>query len=193
MKKLFLVISISICISHFIFYEYYKVTTVDGVSMRPNISDKQSYFYFNDFYKNNHINRGDIVFINVKNKDYYRVKRVVGLPDDIIEMNKGILIINEIPKTIDKELEMNIYEEKINKSKSYKILNVSKNDEEDNFNKIKIPHGFYFVLGDNREDSLDSREFGLISKKDILHKLVTETHFIYHLSGYFFTLSNMFK
>ena len=176
---------------HLIFANFYGVYHLNGTSMRPTLSDKQFVFSFVDYYKNNEINYGDIVFLNVKGEEDPLIKRVVGLPGDQIEMKRGILIVNDIPKTIDKELEMNIYEEKINNLKSYRIINITKADEEDYFEEIKIPEGFYFVLGDNREVSRDSRNIGLIPKKNIIDKFVPYTHFIYNNSWYFFNLSKI--
>ena len=176
---------------HLVFTNFYGVYHLNGTSMRPTLSDKQFVFSFVDYYKNNQINYGDIVFLNVKGEEDPWIKRVVGLPGDKIKMNNGILIVNNIPKTIDKELEMNIYEEKINNLKSYRIINITKTDEEDYFEEIKIPEGFYFVLGDNREVSRDSRDIGLIPKKNIIDKFIPNTHFIYNYSWYFFNLSKI--
>ena len=161
--------------------------------MRPTLSDKQFVFSFVDYYKNNEINYGDIVFLNVKGEEDPLIKRVVGLPGDKIEMKRGILIVNDKPKTIDEELEMNVYEEKINDFKSFRIINITKADEEDYFEKIKIPKGFYFVLGDNREVSRDSRDIGLISENNIIDKYIPETHFVYNFSWYFFSISKVVR
>ena len=187
MYKLFLFLFVI----HLVFANFYGVYHLNGTSMRPTLSDKQFVFSFVDYYKNNQINYGDIVFLNVKGEEDPWIKRVVGLPGDKIKMNNGILIVNDIPKTIDKELKMNIYEEKINNLKSYRIINITKADEEDYFEEIKIPEGFYFVLGDNREVSRDSRDIGLIPKKNIIDKFIPDTHFIYNYSWYFFNLSKI--
>ena len=189
MYKLFLFL----IVIHLIFTNFYGVYHLIGTSMRPTLSDKQFVFAFVDHYKNNEINYGDIIFLNVKGEDIPLIKRVVGLPGDKIEMKKGILIVNDIPKTIDKELEMNIYEEKINDLKSFRIINITKVEVDDHFKELKIPKDFYFVLGDNRENSRDSRDLGLISKKDIIDKYIPETHFIYNLSWYFFSLSKIVR
>ena len=121
MYKLFLFLFVI----HLVFANFYGVYHLTGTSMRPTLSDKQFVFSFVDYYKNHEINYGDIVFLNVKGEEDPWIKRVVGLPGDKIKMNNGILIVNDIPKTIDKEIEMNIYEEKINDFKSFRILNVT--------------------------------------------------------------------
>ena len=186
-------ISLFLFVIHLVFSNFFNVYHLNGTSMRPTLSDKQFVFSFVDYYKNNEINYDDIVFLNVKGEEDPWIKRVVGLPGDKIKMNNGILIVNDIPKTIDKELKMNIYEEKINDFKSFRILNVTKMGEDDNFKEIKIPKDFYFVLGDNRENSRDSRDLGLISKKNITDKYIPETHYIYNFSWYFFNLSKVIR
>ncbi len=185
MYKLFLFL----IVIHLIFVNFYGIYHLNGTSMRPTLSDKQFVFSFVDYYKNNEINYGDIIFLKVKGEEDPLIKRVVGLPGDKIEMRRGILIVNDKPKTIDKELEMNVYEEKINDLKSFRIINITKADEEDYFEEIKIPKGFYYVLGDNRENSRDSRDIGLISKKNIIDKYIPDTHFVYNFSWYFFSIS----
>jgi signal peptidase I len=186
--KLFLIC----CFTHFLFSFYFGVIQIDGTSMRPTLSDNEYVFYAEKYYKKNQIQLGDIIIFKLKNKENLFIKRVVGLPGDTIEMKNGILRVNDIKKTSNKEIEMNIYEEKINPSKSFRILNISKSDEHNNFKKIKISKGHYFVLGDNRGNSNDSRYMGLIKKENIIHKYLPKTHYIYNLSPYFFTLEKIF-
>ena len=123
--------------------------------------------------------RGEIVVFKTPedNKTDY-IKRVVGLPGDSLEMKDNVLIINDV--------EINITKKKIEK---YKSFNVSKNIETlpnklayevyefekafeglntNNFNKIKIPLDYFFVLGDNRDNSQDSRFIGLIPRENLV-------------------------
>ena len=192
-KKIMYKLFLFLIVIHLVFTNFYGVYHLNGTSMRPLLSDKQFVFSFVDYYKNNKVLYGDIVLLKVKGEDDPLIKRVVGLPGDKIKMNNGILIVNDILKTIDKELEMNIYEEKINDLKSFRILNITKANEEDYFEEIQIPKGFYYVLGDNREVSRDSRYIGLISKKNITDKYMPDTHFIYNFSWYFFNLSKIVR
>jgi len=123
--------------------------------------------------------RGEIVVFKTPedNRTDY-IKRVVGLPGDLLEMRDNVLIINE--------KEINITKKNIEK---YKSFNVSKNIETlpnklayevyefekefqglntNNFNKIKIPLDYFFVLGDNRDNSQDSRFIGLIPRENLV-------------------------
>jgi len=76
------------------------------------------------------------------------VKRVIAGPGDTLEIKAGSVIVNS--KVID---EPYVYHP------SY-----------ENVRPITVPRNSYFVLGDNRQNSQDSRSFGLISSKDILGK-----------------------
>lgn len=103
----------------------------------------------------------DILLLNRLNKDYkrfdvvvvetdasYIIKRVIGLPGEELKVEDNKLYINH-----------NLIEE------SY----IKKDSNMQNFS-IKIPSDSYFVMGDNRDVSLDSRVIGVINKKDIMGK-----------------------
>jgi len=77
------------------------------------------------------------------------VKRIIGVPGDWIEIRDGIVLVNDAPSPGDFGLTSSISFD----------------------SKIKIPESMYFVLGDNRNHSNDSRLFGLISSKDIIGKV----------------------
>ena len=181
------------CLFHFLFSFFFGVSQIDGTSMRPTLSDNEYVFYAHKYYKDNEIKLGDIILFEVKNEENLFIKRVVGIPGDTIKMKNGILSVNGIKKTGNLEIEMNIYEEKINTSNIFKILNISKSEEHNNFKKVKIPEDHYFVLGDNREVSNDSRDMGLIKKENIIHKYLPQNHYIYNFSRYFFTIEKIFK
>ena len=84
------------------------------------------------------------------------IKRVIGLPGDTIEIKDNVLYVNG-----------NIYEEEyLDEGLDYPDFFLS------DLGYDTIPEDMYLVLGDNREDSLDSREIGLISKDNINGKIV---------------------
>jgi signal peptidase I len=139
--------------------------------------------------------RGDIVvFKYPKNKNINYVKRFIGLPGDIITYNaktKEISIkhkanksfyLNELIKYKKPIKYHNFYlkEESINKV--HYTIRISKNyyDQKKFYYKQKnqeigtwiIPEGYYFVLGDNRDNSFDSRYWGLVPAKNIIGKAI---------------------
>ncbi|VAW15710.1 Signal peptidase I [hydrothermal vent metagenome] len=114
-------------------------------------------------------NRGDIaVFRPVPQKEDY-VKRVIGLPGDTIQMKSGRLFINGtmvkrefLRRTTDKDsygtiLPVLQYKETLPNGLSYTINEISDTGPLDNTAKYVVPAGHYFMMGDNRDRSQDSR------------------------------------
>lgn len=92
------------------------------------------------------ISRFEIVVI--KHEDDFLIKRVIGLPGEMIEYKDSKLYID---------------------GKEYKEDFIDVNTK-DYILKKKIPKDKYFLVGDNRNNSIDSRVFGLVDKKDIIGK-----------------------
>lgn len=90
------------------------------------------------------INRFDIVVIKSSKSPEILIKRVIALPGETIEIKNNVIYVNE------KELK-----EKFGSGKTSDVP------------LMKVPDGEYFVLGDNRPISADSRLFGTFSKKEI--------------------------
>lgn len=119
---------------------------VDGSSMVPTLKDHQILLlkkYDHSF------KRFDIVVLKYKNEKL--VKRIIGLPGETVSYSNHKLWIN------GKEIEESFLPENI-KTDDFTLSNIG---------YTVIPEGYYFVVGDNRGDSLDSRYLGLFSKKDI--------------------------
>ena len=103
--------------------------------------------------------RGDIiVFIYPKDPSLDFIKRVIGIGGDTIEIKDKKIFINAKLFT-DKT---SIYTDKINSPDSVK--------PRDNFGPVTIPKGSLFVMGDNRDESMDSRFWGFVELKDVQGK-----------------------
>lgn len=126
-----------------------------GVSMEPTLSNGDITILDKISYRFTNIKRKDIVSIYNKDSKYI-VKRIIGLPGEYIEYKDGILYVDG--KIIEEP-----YLKKFETS-DFKLTDIGYNE---------IPQDMYFVLGDNRVESLDSRDIGigLINKKDILGKV----------------------
>lgn len=122
---------------------------VNGESMIPTLKEKQI-LILNKYDKK--YNRGDVVVVNYFNgeKEERLIKRVIGLPGEKVEYNENKLYIN------DKKVEDRFAKDTENFELSYIDIDMK-----------KIPEGYYFVIGDNRNNSIDSRIIGLVKKEDI--------------------------
>lgn len=124
---------------------------VIGPSMNNTFNDGDITILSRIHYKLFSIKRGEILSFKDKNFKYL-IKRVIGLPGEHVEIINNVVYIND-----------EILEEKYKTDNSIKVIN---NDYG------VIPENQYFVLGDNRDDSYDSRSFGFINKEDIIGKIV---------------------
>lgn len=112
---------------------------------------------------------GDIiVFKYPQNPSVYYVKRLVGVPGDKIEVNEGRIIRNAVPYVNQKQSDNYLYKE-THDDKSYSIL-LHSNALSENPVTYDVPKGQYFVMGDNRDNSSDSRVWGFVPEKLLVGK-----------------------
>lgn len=110
--------------------------------------------------------RGDIVVFKLpRDNETDYLKRLIGLPGDRIQMKDGMVYLNDkaLPLTrvqgipcIEGE-RCNFFRETLPDGRSYVINNATPNGAADNTDEYVVPEGHYFMLGDNRDNSLDSR------------------------------------
>ncbi|MCR4281997.1 MAG: signal peptidase I [Bauldia sp.] len=109
--------------------------------------------------------RGDIVVFKLprdNSTDY--IKRVIGLPGDRIQVKHSVLYINDqaVPREQvdaydDDGFRYARYRETLPNGVSYQVLDRDPNGMEDNTQVFEVPPGHYFMMGDNRDNSTDSR------------------------------------
>ena len=126
--------------------------------------------------------RGDVaVFRLPANTSVDYIKRVVGLPGDKIQLKGGQLYINDtvLPRRMvgtktlpigSRSVSVTAYEETMDNGKSYIIHELSDNDRMDNTGVYEVPEGHYFMMGDNRDQSKDSRflDVGMIPHENLI-------------------------
>ncbi|WP_295813283.1 signal peptidase I [uncultured Nitratireductor sp.] len=114
--------------------------------------------------------RGDVVVFKFPpNPSIDYIKRVVGLPGDKIQMREGALYINDqaverekIGQIDDSDITemdrpVDLYRETLPNGVSYETLDLTANGIGDNTREFIVPEGHYFMMGDNRDNSADSR------------------------------------
>ena len=144
---------ISLAISAFIIIFLYQPVKVEGVSMMPLLEDQERIFVNKFVYRLEAIERGDIVVFRYPrdpSKSY--IKRVVGVAGDSVRIDSGQLYVNDVQ--VDEEYVPTAYADR----RSYP--------------ETVVPQHYYFVLGDHRSMSSDSREFGPVSQDLIYGKAV---------------------
>jgi signal peptidase I len=148
-------LAFSVLIAVILIVFIYQPVKVEGTSMMPALTDQERIFInkFNYHFGIGNIERGDMVvfwFPVDTTKSY--IKRVIGLPGDVVEIDRGRVIVNGKP------LVENYVPEEYRDRSSYPARTV--------------PPDNYFVLGDHRSSSNDSRNWGYVDRKNIYGKAV---------------------
>jgi signal peptidase I len=126
--------------------------------------------------------RGDIVVFRFPpNPEVDYIKRLVGLPGDHIQVREGVLYVNgtAVPKVPDGTFnsdyaqdpgqDVPVFRETLDNGVTYDTLDQSPVSRGDNTREFIVPEGHYFMMGDNRDNSLDSRfDVGFVPAENLV-------------------------
>ena len=144
---------VSLAISAFIIIFLYQPVKVEGTSMMPGLEDQERIFVNKFVYRWEPIHRGDIVvFRYPRDTSKSFIKRVIGVAGDRVRIDDGQVYVNG--EALDEDYVPSDYAD----SRS--------------FGEMVVPSKSFFVLGDHRTMSDDSRDFGPVNERFIYGKAV---------------------
>jgi signal peptidase I len=144
---------VSIAVAAFIIIFLYQPVKVEGTSMAPGLNNEERIFINKFVYHFESIGRGDvIVFHYPRDPEKSYIKRVIGVPGDRVRIDEGHVYVN------DHLLNEDYVPEQYEDARSYP--------------ETVVPRHSYFVLGDHRNLSNDSRDFGPVDQDFIYGKAV---------------------
>lgn len=148
-------LSVSIALAVFVILFLYQPVRVEGTSMMPSLKDQERIFINKFVYRFGFgdIERGDMVvfwYPNDPTKSY--IKRVIALPGDKVEVRSGAVFVNG--KVIDEPYVPDEYRDSMSVA------------------ALTVPPDHYYVLGDHRSSSNDSRNWGPVPRQAIYGKAV---------------------
>jgi len=131
----------------------YQPVRVEGTSMLPRLEDRDRLFINKFVYRISAIDRGDVVVFHYpRDPEKSYIKRVIALPGDRLRIDRGQVWVN------GDRLTESYVPQMYRDNRSYA--------------EIVVPEGTYFMMGDHRSISSDSREFGPVERSLIYGKAV---------------------
>jgi signal peptidase I len=142
---------VAVCISTFFILFLYQPVRVEGTSMLPMLEDQDRLFINKFAYRFGEIERGDVVvFLYPGDHSKSYIKRVIALPGDDLRIDHGTVLVN---------------------GHALKEAYVPLKFQDDRSQPaMTVPQGEYFVMGDHRSISSDSRDFGPVARPLIYGK-----------------------
>jgi signal peptidase I len=136
---------VSVSVSAFIIIFLYQPVRVEGTSMLPMLKDQDRLFINKMAYRVGEIHRGDVVvFLYPHDHTKSYIKRVIALPGDELRIDRGLVYVNGrqiAEKYVPRRFE-----------------------DERSQPEMMVPEHEYFVMGDHRSISSDSRDFGPVER-----------------------------
>jgi signal peptidase I len=129
--------------------------------------------------------RGDIVVFFSPYDGKRLVKRVIGLPGDTVELRNDVLVLNDQPvayQALDKkllrdvattDLDSHVFAHEELPGRPHSVAAYPAAQALRTFGPIQVPAGQYFMMGDNRDDSFDSRYWGMVERSRIVGRATT--------------------
>lgn len=151
MRDLFLAIIIAVVIILFV----YQPVKVEGTSMMPALADQERIFIDKFAYRLglSPVSRGDtVVFLFPHDPSKHYIKRVIGVPGDVVEVRDGVVLVNG--QVLREDYVPDEYRDHLSVPPT------------------AVPDGHYFVMGDHRSSSNDSRAWGPVARQNIYGKAV---------------------
>ncbi len=126
---------------------------VEGTSMQPNLADQERIFVNKFVYHLSDIQRSDVVvFWYPKDRSKSFIKRVIGLPGEVVEVRQGVVYVDGEPLS-----ERYLFSEYVDYY---------------SYPPVKVGWGSYYVMGDHRNSSNDSRHWGCVPASSIFGKAI---------------------
>jgi len=146
-------LSVAVLFCFFLIAFVAQAFRVQGTSMEPQLRDGERIVVNKFIYRFQKIERGDVVvFWYPRDPSVSFIKRVVALPGDLVEIRAGQLLVNGLPV-----------------QESYLPAGFR---DADSYPPTEVRKGYYFVLGDHRRSSNDSRTWGEVPEKYIYGRAV---------------------
>lgn len=148
-------LAFSILIAVILIVFIYQPVKVEGTSMMPALTDQERIFInkFTYHFGLGSIERGDmVVFWYPQDPAKSYIKRVIGVPGDLVEIDAGQVMVNG--RLLVEDYVPEEYRDRVS------------------WEPHRVPRDSYFVLGDHRSSSSDSRTWGFVKRKDIYGKAV---------------------
>lgn len=153
-KVIIIALAIIIPVRYFLMQPFY----VKGASMEPNFHDNEYLIIDEATYRFSEPKRGEVVvFRNPRRPSEFYIKRVVGLPNERVEISRGNVRVFSVDRPEGFPLDESAY--------------LSDGVYTTGNENLELGEDEYFVMGDNRSSSLDSRVFGPIVRNEIIGRI----------------------